>query len=82
MSCRAAWNTFSTASSRSSAAKRRQVQPGGHGVDHSAFSCSPPKLHDAELGVVGALPHELGVDGDEGLGPQPVAQGVERSRCR
>ncbi len=39
-----------------------------------------PELHDAQLGIVGALPHELGIDGHERFRPQPGAQRIEASR--
>ncbi len=41
MSCRAAWNTFSTASSAQQRAQRGQVQPGAW-ASITAISAAPP----------------------------------------
>ena len=35
------------------------------------------ELDHAELGPIGPLPHEFGIDRDEGFGAQPLAQGGE-----
>ena len=50
--------------------------PGGQGVDHR-LDVRRGRLDQAELGPVGGLAHELGVDGDEGLAGQPLAEGRE-----
>ena len=42
--------------------------------DHHALAA---ELHDAELGPVGALAHELGIDGDEAFPPQTLDGGGE-----
>ena len=36
-------------------------------------------LHQAELGVIGAIAHELGVDGDEALGAHRVQKAARAS---
>ena len=78
MSCRAAWNTFSTAWLASSVAKRGEIEVRRLRVDHRDLVVAG-ELHDTELRPVGALAHELGIDGDEFLGRQTVAEGCSAS---
>ena len=54
-------------------AERVQVDARGLGVDHRDLVVAG-KLHDAELRPVGALAHELGIDGDELLRREPAAE--------
>ena len=80
MSWRAAWNTFSTAVSASRAPSGAEVDAGGEGIDHRDLVLAG-ELHDAELGPIGPLAHELGVDGDEALRTQAFAEGVKFGGC-
>ncbi len=58
------------------APQRRQIDVGVLCVDHRHLMLAR-KLHDAQLGPIRALPHELGINGDKFLRSQPVAQGLE-----
>ena len=53
-----------------------QVEVRRQRIDHRRLLLAA-QLDDAELGPVGPLPHEFGIDGDEGFGAQPLAQGGE-----
>ena len=55
----------------------REVDAGGQRVDGRRLLLAAD-LHQAEPGPVGAVAHELGVDGDEALAVQPGAEGGER----
>ena len=57
--------------------ERCQIQPSRLRID-DGHVVRTAKLHNAQLWVVGAFTHELGVDGDERLGGQAGAQGGER----
>ena len=63
--------------SASSAPSGARSMPGAS-ASTTATSSRAAELHHAQLRPVGALAHELGVDGDEGLGAQAVAEGGER----
>ena len=58
-------------------AERGEVDAAGLGVDHRDLMV-PGDLHHAEFGEIGALAHELGIDRDERVGGESVAQLVER----
>ena len=51
-----------------------QVDAGRQRVDHDGL-VRARHLHDAEQGVVGRLPQEFGVDGDDGVGGEAAAGG-------
>lgn len=53
-----------------------EVEAWSLGVDDRDLGVAG-ELDEAEFGEVGALAHELGVDGDPGLGSQAVAEGCE-----
>ena len=77
MSCRAAWNTFITAWSASSRAERGEIDVRRLRIDHRDLVLAG-KLHDAEFRPVGAFAHEFGIDGDEFLRRETVAEGLQR----
>ena len=54
--------------------QRRQVEARRQGIDRHGLVLARD-LDQAELGVVGAVAHELGVDRDEALGAHPAAEG-------
>ena len=57
--------------------ERLQVDSGGEGVDQPVDRLAR-HLDQAQVRPVGRLPHEFGVDGDETLLGQAVAEAVER----
>src|SRR5439155_2364550 len=57
--------------------QRRQVDPFGQRVDRHRF-LRAGHLHDAEDRPIGALAHELGIDGDELRALLTGAEGGER----
>ena len=61
--------------------QRGEVDVGGLGVDHRNL-LGTGELHHAELRPVGALTHELGVDGDELLRGEAVAESAQGVRGR
>ncbi len=77
MSCRAAWNTFMTAWLAKSSPSGARSSSGACGVHHRDFMRAG-QLHDAEFRPVGALAHEFGIDGDEILGAEPIAELLQR----
>ena len=73
MSWRAAWKTLVTVGARQQREQRLEVDAGRQGVDGRGL-VGAGDLHQAELGIVGLVAHELGVHGDVlGLG-QALAQ--------
>ena len=56
--------------------ERLEVDAGGQRVDHDGL-VGARHLHHAEQGVVGRLPQELGVDGDDRVFGEPGAGGGE-----
>ena len=59
-------------------AERGEVDVGRLRVDHRDLVLAG-QLHDAEFRPVGALAHEFGIDGDEFLRRQTVAEGFRAS---
>ena len=54
--------------------ERLQVDAGGQRIDHDGL-LGARHLHDAEQGIVGRLPQEFGIDGDDGVAGEAVAGG-------
>jgi hypothetical protein len=72
ISCRAAWNTFSG----HQVEERFQVDACREGVDHGRF-LRAGHLDHAEQGIIGRLTQEFGVDGDDRVLGEAVADGRE-----
>ena len=60
--------------------ERGEIKPLRQCVHHKHLAVGG-ELHHAELGPIGPLAHELGIDGDETLAPQLGASGCECVGC-
>ena len=54
--------------------QRGQIDTLGERIDRG-LSLRPGELHQTQLGEVGAVPHELGIDGDVGFAGELRTQG-------
>ena len=54
--------------------QRGEIDTLGERIDRG-LALRPGELHQTQLGEVGAIPHELGIDGDVGLARELRTQG-------
>ena len=62
-------------------AQWREVEPVGDGIDDRDLGLTG-ELDEAQLGIIRALAHELGIDGDELFAREPLAERGREHRCR
>ena len=79
MSWRAAWNTLTTPLVGQQVEQRAKLDVGGQRVDHDRL-VDARHLQHAELGVIGALAQEFGVDRHEWM-PRKAGAGLGQCFC-